>query len=59
MEWIKSIKSEVIGCCGGDKKKRITTQNRQKSNAKKKKLKKCKTKKTLINYLLTYMLSMY
>ena len=27
--------SEVIGRCGGDKKKRMTTQNRQKSNAKK------------------------
>ena len=31
--------SEVIGRCGGDKK-RMTTQNRQKSNAKKKKEKK-------------------
>jgi len=28
-------KSEVIGRCGGDEK-RMTTQNRQKSNAKKK-----------------------
>ena len=27
--------SEVIGSCGGDEKKRMTTQNRQKSNAKK------------------------
>ena len=27
-------KSEVIGRCGGDEKKRMTTQNRQKSNAK-------------------------
>ena len=29
-------KSEVIGRCGGDEKKQMTTQNRQKSNAKKK-----------------------
>ena len=29
-------KSEVIGRCGGDEKTRMTTQNRQKSNAKKK-----------------------
>ena len=29
-------KSEVIGRCGGDEKKRMTTQNRQKSNAKNK-----------------------
>ena len=29
-------KSEVIGHCGGDEKNRMTTQNRQKSNAKKK-----------------------
>ena len=41
MQWIKSeienpSKSEVVGRCGGDKKKRMTTQNRQKSNAKKK-----------------------
>ena len=28
-------KSEVIGHCGGDEKSRMTTQNRQKSNAKK------------------------
>ena len=28
-------KSEVIGRCGGDKKNRMTTQNRQESNAKK------------------------
>ena len=28
-------KSEVIGGCGGDEKPRMTTQNRQKSNAKK------------------------
>ena len=28
-------KSEVIGRCSGDEKKRMTTQNRQKSNAKK------------------------
>ena len=28
-------KSEVIGRCGGDEKKRMTTQNRKKSNAKK------------------------
>ena len=28
-------KSKVIGRCGGDEKKRMTTQNRQKSNAKK------------------------
>ena len=27
---------EVIGRCGGDEKTRMTTQNRQKSNAKKK-----------------------
>ena len=26
---------EVIGRCGGDEKKRMTTQNRQKSNPKK------------------------
>ena len=30
-------KSEVIGRCGGDEKTRMTTQNRQKSNAKKQK----------------------
>ena len=30
-------KSEIIGRCGGDEKKRMTTQNRQKSNAKKNK----------------------
>ena len=30
-----SWKSEVIGRCGVDGKKRMTTQNRQKSNAKK------------------------
>ena len=30
-------KSEVIGRCGGDDKKRMITQNRQKSNAKKNK----------------------
>ena len=40
MLWIKSgienpLKSEVIGCCGGDEKNEMTTQNRQKSNAKK------------------------
>ena len=29
-------KSEVIGRCGGDEKKRMTTQKRQKFNAKKK-----------------------
>ena len=28
-------KSEVIGCCDGDEKKRMTMQNRQKLNAKK------------------------
>ena len=28
-------KSEVIGRCGGDEQKRMTTQNRQKSNDKK------------------------
>ena len=28
-------KSEVIGRCDGDEKKRMTTQDRQKSNAKK------------------------
>ena len=33
-------KSEVIGRCGGDKKKRMTTQNRQKPNDIKKKRKK-------------------
>ena len=35
--WDRKIlsKSEVIGRCGGDEKKRMTTQNRQKSNAKK------------------------
>ena len=32
-------KSEVIGRCGGDEKNRMTTQNRQKSNAKKKNFK--------------------
>ena len=32
-------KSEVIGRCGGDGKKRKTTQNGQKSNAKKIKIK--------------------
>ena len=32
-------KSEVIGRCGGDEKYRMTTQNRQKSNAKKIKIK--------------------
>jgi len=26
-------KSEVIGCCGGDEKNQMITQNRQKSNA--------------------------
>ena len=36
-------KSEVIGRCGGDEQNRMTTQNRQKSNAKKNK----KTKQTL------------
>ena len=30
-------KSEVIGRCGGDEKKGMTTQNRHKSNAKKNK----------------------
>ena len=40
MLWIKSgienpLKSEVIGCCGGDEKNEMTMQNRQKSNAKK------------------------
>ena len=29
------LKSEVIGHCGGDGKKRMTMQNRQMSNAKK------------------------
>jgi len=29
------LKSEVIGRCGGHEKKRMTTQNRQKSNAEK------------------------
>ena len=34
--YINPSKSEVIGRCGGDDKKtRMTTQNRQKSNAKK------------------------
>ena len=32
-------KSEVIGRCGGDETKRMTTQNRQNSNAKKRKYK--------------------
>ena len=32
----KSSKPEIIGRCGGDEKKRLTTQNRQKSNVKKK-----------------------
>ena len=36
--WIQYIenpsRSEVIGRCGGDEKNRMTTQNRQKSNAK-------------------------
>ena len=41
MLWIKSgienpSKSEVIGRCGGDEKNRMTSQNRQKSNANKK-----------------------
>ena len=45
MKWIKSgienlSKPEVIGRCGADEKKRMTTQNRKKSNAKKKKLNK-------------------
>mgnify|MGYP007091328446 CR=1 FL=1 len=31
-------KLEVIGRCGGDGEKRMTTQNRQMSNAKKKKI---------------------
>ena len=40
MKWMKSgienpSKSEVICRCGGDEKKRMTTQNRQKSNTKK------------------------
>ena len=30
-----AVKSEVIGRCGGVEKKRMTTQNRQQSNAKK------------------------
>ena len=30
------LKSEVIGRCGRDEKKRVATQNRQKSKAKKK-----------------------
>ena len=47
MLWIKSrienpSKSEVIGRCGGDEKTRMTTHNRQKSNAKK------HTQKTLV-----------
>ena len=33
-------KWDVIGRCGGDGKKRMATQNRQKSNAKKRKEKK-------------------
>ena len=32
-------KLEVIGRCGGDEKNRMTTQNRQKSNAEKEKKK--------------------
>ena len=41
MWWIRSgieilSKSKVIGRCGPDEKKRMTTQNRQKSNTKKK-----------------------
>jgi len=41
MLWIQSgienpLKSEVIGRCDGDEKTRMTTKNRQKSNAKKK-----------------------
>jgi len=41
MLWIISgvenpSKSELIGRCGGDEKKRMTTRNRQKANAKKK-----------------------
>ena len=36
--WYRNLlKSEVIGRCGGDEKKRMTTQNRQKSNDKKNK----------------------
>ena len=35
-------KSEVIGHCGEDEKNRMTTQNRQKSNAKKKEEKKAR-----------------
>ena len=35
--WYRNpLKSVVIGRCGGDEKKRMTMQNRQKSNAKKK-----------------------
>jgi len=34
--WYRNpLNSEVIGCCGGDEKPRMTTHNRQKSNAKK------------------------
>jgi len=39
MDTIWDRKSEVIGRCGGDEKKRMTTQNQQKSNAKKQKRK--------------------
>ena len=42
-------KSEVIGRCGGDEKTRMTTQNRQKSNAKK------QNKKTYTIHLLCNM----
>jgi len=34
MDKIWDRKSLVIGCCGGNEKNRMTTQNQQKSNAK-------------------------
>ena len=37
IRYINPSKSEVIGRCGGDENKRMTTQNRQNSKAKKNK----------------------
>ena len=52
MDTIWDRKSEVIDRCGGDEKNRMTTQNRQKSNAKKNKN---KNKKTAQNERMSYL----
>ena len=50
--WYRNFsKSEANGRCGGDEKPRMTTQNRQKSNAKKTKNKNCSCNWYMTSYV--------